>query len=187
MGEHYRWPAEPAVDTVADQLLAERIVVVAGELDDDAAHRLISRLLLLDAVDQHRDITLHLSGTGGTTVAALAVRDVLRHVRPDVATWAVGIVSGATQVLLTAGTRGKRHALPQARIQLCRPAIGALGGYGGPGSTYDALRAQLTELAAADADRPVADFASALDAGDWRTATAARDHGLVDHVGRQDG
>lgn len=187
IGEHHRWPPEPAQDPVAEQLLAERIVVVSGELDDAGAHRLIARLLLLDAVDQRSEITLHLSGIGGTTTAALAVRDVLAHVRPDVATWAVGMVSGATQVVLTAGTRGKRHALPQSRIQLCRPAIGALGAFGSPARTHEALRAQLTGVAAADADRPVGDFSADLDTGEWRTAAQAREYGLVDHVGRQGG
>jgi ATP-dependent Clp protease protease subunit len=186
-GDH-RWrPVDAADAAVTEQLLAERIVVVAGELDDVAAHRLISRLLLLDAIDARRDITLHLSGTGGTTTAALAVRDVLGHVRPDVTTWATGIVSGAAQVLLTAGTRGKRHALPQASVQLRRPAIGAPGAVGGAGRTHEALRAQLTALAAADAGRPVADLSADLDDARWFTAAQARDHGLVDHVGREAG
>jgi len=188
MGDHYHWPPTDAADaTVTEQLLAERIVVVGGELDDAAAHRLISRLLLLDAIDAHRDITLHLSGAGGTTIAALAVRDVLGHVRPDVATWAVGIVSGAAQVLLTAGTRGKRHALPQAAIQLRRPAIGAPGALGGAGRTNETLRAQLTALAATDAGRPVADLSADLDDARWLTAAQARDYGLIDHVGREAG
>lgn len=190
VGEHHWRPADAADAAVTEQLLAERIVVVAGELDDAAAHRLISRLLLLDAVDARGDITLHLTGTGGTTTAALAVRDVLRHVRPAVATWAVGLVSGATQVLLTAGTPGRRAALPQARIQLRRPALGALGAlgaFGGPGRTHEELRAQLTGLAAADAGRPVAEVSADLDTGRWLTAGQARDYGLVDRVGREDG
>jgi ATP-dependent Clp protease protease subunit len=187
-GDHYYWPPVDAADaTVTEQLLAERIVVVAGELDDAAGHRLISRLLLLDAIDARADITLHLSGAGGTTTAALAVRDVLGHVRPDVATWAVGIVSGAAQVLLTAGTRGKRHALPQANIQLRRPAIGAPGALGGAGRAHETLRAQLTALTAADAGRPVADLSADLDDARWLTATQAREYGLVDHIGREAG
>ncbi|MGI5125532.1 ATP-dependent Clp protease proteolytic subunit [Pseudonocardia sp. CA-107938] len=178
-----RWWSDPdAADAaVSDQLLAERIVVVAGELDDTAAHRLVSRLLLLDAIDARRDITLHLTGAGGTTAAALAVRDVLGHVRADVATWAVGIVSGAVQVLLTAGTPGKRYAQPQARIQLRRPALGGSAGI------HDELRAQLTALAAGDAGRPVADLSADLDEGRWFTAAQAQAHGLVDHVGREVG
>ena len=183
-GDH-RWrPVDAADATVTEQLLTERIVVVAGELDDAAGHRLISRLLLLDAIDARADITLHLSGTGGTTTAALAVRDVLGHVRPDVATWAVGVVSGAAQVLLTAGTPGKRHALPQATIQLRRPAIGAPGALGGAGRAHETLRAQLTALTAADAGRPVADLSADLDDARWLTATQAREYGLVDHIGR---
>jgi ATP-dependent Clp protease protease subunit len=187
-GDHHYWPPTDAGDaTVAEQLLAERMVVVAGELDDRAAHRLISRLLLLDAIDARRDITLHLSGTGGATTAALAVRDVLGHVRPDVVTWAVGIVSGAAQVLLTAGTRGKRHALPEATIQLRRPALGAPGALGGAGRAHETLRAQLTALAAADAGRPVADLSADLDDARRFNAAEAREYGLIDHVGREAG
>ncbi|SHK17301.1 ATP-dependent Clp protease, protease subunit [Pseudonocardia thermophila] len=179
-------PGDASDAAVSEQLLAERVIVVSGELDDAAAHRLISRLLLLDAIDRS-DISLHVTGSGGTAPAALAVRDVLAHVRSDVATWAIGIVSGAMQVLLTAGTRGKRHALPHARIQLRRPSLGAPGALGGAGRLQDELRAELTALTAADAGRPVADLSTDLDAGRWLTAEEARAYGLVDRVGRDTG
>lgn len=181
--DHRFGPADAADAAVAEQLLAERIVVVGGDLDDDAARRLVARLLLLDAIDQRRDITLHLASVSGTATAALAVRDVMAHVAPDVVTWAVGLVSSTAQVLLSAGARGKRHALPHARVQLRRPTVGPLGAFGGAGPTHDELRAELTALTAGDCGQPVATVTADLGGSRWFTAEQARDYGLVDHVG----
>jgi ATP-dependent Clp protease, protease subunit len=108
-------------DHLATQLLAQRIVFLGNEIDDVTAQRVCSQLLLLAAEDPRPDIRLYINSSGGTATAGLAVYDVLRLIPNDVATVATGLVAGMGQVLLTAGTPGKRYALPSARIIMRQP------------------------------------------------------------------
>lgn len=175
----------PGRDTVLDRLLDHRIVFLDGELDDAAAGRIVAQLLLLAAKDPRRDITLHLNSTGGPAPAGLAVHDAMQLVAPDVATWAAGLVAATGQLLLSAGAAGKRHALPHARILLCRPSAGMRGGASDVavrGGVLGQLRAEMAELTARATGRPLAEVEADADAGRWFTAPQARDYGLVDHV-----
>lgn len=176
----------PAPDTLPDRLLDERIVLLAGEIDDAGAARAVAALLLLAARDPHRDIDLYLSSPGGSVTAATAVHDALRHVGPDVATWAVGLVAGTAATLLAAGASGKRHALPHARILMHRPAPGGTGPAGdvaGRAGVLADLWRGLAEHTAARAGRPVAEILADAEAQRRFTAEQARAYGLVDHVG----
>ena len=109
-------------DHLANQLLAQRIIFLGTEIDDVTAQRVCSQLLLLAAEDPRVEIRLYINSSGGTATAGLAVRDVLRLIPNDVATVAVGLVAGIGQVLLAAGTPGKRYALPSAQIILRQAA-----------------------------------------------------------------
>lgn len=108
-------------DHLANQLLAQRIIFVGSDLDDVTAQRICSQLLLLSAENPRDEIRLYINSSGGTATAGLAVHDVLRLIPNDVATVATGLVAGMGQVLLTAGTPGKRYALPSARIMMRQP------------------------------------------------------------------
>lgn len=171
-------------EPVFEHLLDERVVVIGGEIDDAAAHRVTAQLLLLAARDARRDIALYVLSPGGPAAAGLAIYDTMRLVAPDVATWAVGVVASTAQLLVTAGAPGKRHALPHARLRLHQPTARLGAG------TDPAVRAGVTgelrgEVAAAIArhsGRPVADVLADCDADRWFTAAQAREHGLVDHV-----
>jgi ATP-dependent Clp protease protease subunit len=169
----------PGTDAVRDRLLDERIVYLGGELDDAAADRLISELLLLAAVEPRRDITLYLNSTGGTAGAALAVYDTLRSAAPDVATCAVGLVGPVGTLLLAAGTAGKRSALPHARILLRRPARSGASAAAG---IAQELRAEIVGLLVAHSGPAVATVLAEAAAERWLTATEALAHGLIDHI-----
>jgi ATP-dependent Clp protease protease subunit len=108
-------------DDLANQLLAQRIIFLGTEIDDVTAQRVCSQLLILAAEDPRSDIRLYINSSGGTATAGLAVRDVLRLIPNDVATVATGLVAGMGQVLLDAGTAGKRYALPSAQIAMRQP------------------------------------------------------------------
>ncbi len=172
-------------DPVLERLLDERIVYVGGELDDAVAHRVITRLLLLSALDPRRDITLALNSMGGSVIAAMAVHDTMRTVSPDVATLAVGLVGDGAQLLLTAGAAGKRQVLPHARILLRKPVAGFVGA-----ATDAAIRAGVGEqlrretigLIARYSGRPVESVEADSTAERWFTPAEAVDHGLADTV-----
>src|SRR5689334_18631750 len=119
-------PPSPT-DAVLDRLFEERIVYLAGPVDDEAAHRITAQLLLLTADDPTRDITFYVNSPGGSVTAGMAIYDTMQLVTPDVATWAVGLAGSMGQFLLTAGAPGKRYALPHARILLHQPSA-SLGG-----------------------------------------------------------
>lgn len=108
-------------------LLRERIVFLGGNLDDFVADAIISQLILLDAQDPTKDIKLFINSTGGSLSATMAIYDVVRLVRADVSTVALGIAASTASILLGSGTKGKRFAMPNTRIMLHQPLGGASG------------------------------------------------------------
>ena len=130
-------PPSPA-DAVLDRLFEERIVYLAGVVDDEAAYRITAQLLLLTADEPARDITFYINSSGGSVTAGMAIYDTMQLVRPDVATWAVGLAASMGQFLLTAGAPGKRYALPHARILMHQPSASLGGTATGTGFGYGA-------------------------------------------------
>jgi ATP-dependent Clp protease, protease subunit len=167
-----RFLAATELDPTVERLLDERIVLLQGHLDDTAADRAVAALLLLAAQDARRDITCYLTSTSGTAGAAVAVHDAMATVAPDVATWALGLVAGPAQFLLTAGAPGKRHATAHSRIR-----IGRID----PGRHAPAdLPAELAALTAHYAGRTPEALAEAT--GRWFTAAEAQAFGLLDEI-----
>ena len=140
-----------ATDTVIDRLFAERIVYLAGEVDDEAAHRITAQLLLLAADAPGRDITFYLNSPGGSVDSGMAIYDTMQLVPPDVATWAVGFAASMGQFLLTAGAPGKRYALPHARVMMHQPSA-VLGGTATDvtlrAGVFGAMKREIAELTA---------------------------------------
>lgn len=108
-------------------LLKERIVFLGSQIDDFVADAIISQLLLLDAQDPNKDIRLFVNSVGGSLSATMAIHDVVRLVRADVSTIALGISASTASIILGAGTKGKRYAMPNARIMIHQPLGGASG------------------------------------------------------------
>jgi ATP-dependent Clp protease, protease subunit len=180
------YPADP----VLDRLFVERIVYLAGEVDDDAAHRITAQLLLLAADDPARDITFYINSPGGSVTAGMAIYDTMQLVPPDVATWAVGFAASTGQFLLTAGAPGKRHALPHARILMHQPSA-RLGGTATDvtirAGVFSALKREIAELTAHHSGQAVETVTADADHDRWFTAEEARAYGLVDHVAGRTG
>ena len=177
-------------DPVVERLFAERIVYLAGEVDDAAAHRVTAQLLLLAADDPARDITLYVNSPGGSVTAGMAIYDTMQLVAPDVATWAVGFAASMGQFLLTAGAPGKRHALPHARILMHQPSA-QLGGTASDvtirAGVFSAFKREIAELTAQHSGQPVETVTADADRDRWFTAEEAKAYGLVDHVAGRTG
>lgn len=167
------------------RLLEERIIVLGQEVDDAIANRLCSELLLLSADDSKRDIQLFINSPGGSVYAGMAIYDVMQYVPNDIITVAMGMAGSMGQFLLTAGTRGKRYALPHARIIMHQP-------HGGLGGTETDIRIQaeqmrhtkrlLAERTAFHTGQPIEKIEADADRDNWFTAEEAKEYGFIDHV-----
>ena len=174
-----------ATDAVLDRLFAERIVYLAGEVDDDAAHRVTAQLLLLAADDPGRDITFYLNSPGGSVTAGMAVYDTMQLVAPDVSTWAVGLAASMGQFLLSAGTPGKRFALPNAEILIHQPSAGLAGSASDIKIHAERLlhtKKRMAELTSQHTGQTIEQITRDSDRDRWFDAFEAKEYGLVDDV-----
>jgi ATP-dependent Clp protease protease subunit len=170
---------------IYDRLLAERIVFLRGEVSDASANAVCAQLLLLSAADPGRDVRLYINSPGGSVPAGMAVYDTMQFVPNDVVTVAVGFAASMGQFLLSAGTPGKRFALPHARVMMHQPS-------GGIGGTATDIRIQaenikhvkhtIQELTAAQTGHTVEEIERDADRDRWFTADQAVAYGLVDQV-----
>src|ERR1700743_1835842 len=119
--------AGPLEEQLTARLLQQRIIVLGTEVDDRIANRLCAELLVLSAKDPRSDISLYINSPGGSVTAGLAIYDTMRLIPNDVATLAMGLTASMGQFLLTVGAKGKRCALPNARILMHQPSAG-IGG-----------------------------------------------------------
>jgi ATP-dependent Clp protease protease subunit len=172
-------------DSIYDRLLRDRINYLGTELTDDVANQITGQLLLLDAEDPDRDITLYINSPGGSVTAGLAIYDTMRLIKPDVATWAMGFVASMGQFLLSSGSKGKRYALPNAHILMHQPSAGI----GGTASDI-AIRAEsairmkrrIAEITAEQTGQSVETITADADRDRWFTAEEALAYGFIDHV-----
>ena len=172
-------------DRMRQQLLYQRVLVLDGALDDDNGTLLIAQLLTLAADDPASDIALWIHSPGGSVPSMLAIRDVMRLVPCDVSTLALGLACSAGQFLLSAGTQGKRAALPHARILMHQGSAG-IGGSAGEvevqANDLRHTRDTVLALIAADTGQPVERIFDDSLHDRWYTAGEAQDYGFVDRV-----
>jgi ATP-dependent Clp protease protease subunit len=172
-------------ERVREQLLVQRVLVLDGPLDDDNGTLLTTQLLTLAGDDPGSDIALWINSPGGSVPSMLAIRDVMRLVPCDVSTLALGLACSAGQFLLSAGTKGKRFALPHARILMHRGSAGIGGSAVDIEVQADDLRHTVDTvlgLIAEDTGQPVERiFADSLH-DHWYTAAEARDYGFIDGI-----
>ena len=119
-------PDERAFD-IYSRLLRERIVFLGEPIDDAVANTVVAQLLFLDSVEPGRDVAMYVNSPGGASTALFAIYDTMRFLRPDVATYCLGQAASAAAIILAAGTRGKRFALPNSRVLLHQPHEGIEG------------------------------------------------------------
>jgi ATP-dependent Clp protease protease subunit len=176
---------QPFDDHLASRLLHQRIVLIGTEIDDAVANRVTSQLLLLSAEDPGAEISLYINSPGGSISAGLAVYDTMRLLPNAVSTVAVGFAGSMGQFLLTAGTQGKRYALPHARIMMHQPA----GGIGGTTSDV-VIQAEniryvkdvMTRLQSEHTGQPVETVAADSERDRWFTAEQALAYGMIDKI-----
>ena len=112
---------------IYSRLLKDRIIFLGGEINDDVANTVVAQLLFLESEDPDKDIHLYINSPGGVVTAGLAIYDTMQYIKPDVSTICIGQAASMGALLLTAGAKGKRYALPLARIMIHQPLGGAQG------------------------------------------------------------
>ncbi|GIG29190.1 ATP-dependent Clp protease proteolytic subunit [Cellulomonas marina] len=172
-------------DSIYNRLLRERIVWLGSEVRDENANAICAQLMLLAAEDPTKDIWLYINSPGGSITAGMAIYDTMQYIKPDVATIAMGMAASMGQFLLSSGAKGKRYALPHARVMMHQPS----GGIGGT-ATDVRINAQLilhmknvlAELTAQQTGKSVDDINRDADRDRWFTADEALEYGFIDHV-----
>jgi ATP-dependent Clp protease protease subunit len=170
---------------IYSRLLKERIIFLGTAIDDNVANVVIAQLLFLQSEDPEKDISIYINSPGGVVTAGLAIYDTMQFLKCDITTYCVGQAASMGAVLLAAGTKGKRFALPNARIMIHQPLGGAQGQ-----ATDINIQAQeimrikqiLNGILANHSSRSIDDLEKDTDRDNFMSATEAVDYGLVDEV-----
>ena len=172
-------------DQVFNRLLKERIIFLGSAVEDSMANAICAQLLLLAAEDPDRDIFLYINSPGGSVSAGMAIYDTMQFVSNDVATVGLGLAASMGQFLLCAGAKGKRYALPHARIMMHQPS----GGMGGSASDIKIQAQQslhikqvLFKLISEHTGQPLEQVEQDADRDRWFTADQALEYGFIDKV-----
>jgi len=170
---------------IYSRLLKERIVFLGTAIDDDVANLVIAQMLFLESEDPDKDIHLYINSPGGIVTSGLAIYDTMQYIRPQVATLCMGQAASIAALLLAAGEKGKRHALPHARVLIHQP----MGGFQGQASDVDIqakeilrLREELNRILVKHTRRPIEKIQTDTDRDFYMTGLQARDYGIVDEV-----
>ncbi|TMD10205.1 MAG: ATP-dependent Clp protease proteolytic subunit [Chloroflexi bacterium] len=170
---------------IYSRLLRDRIIFLGTEIDDQVANLVISQLLLLEANGPAKDIQLYINSPGGVAYAGMAIYDVMQHIRPEVATICVGMGMSAAAMILAGGARGKRLALPSARVMIHQ---GTAGMRGAPSDMEIQLRETLavtervTHILAHHSGQSYERVKKDMDRDYFMTAHEAKEYGLIDEV-----
>lgn len=170
---------------IYSRLLKERIVFLGGPIDDDVANLVIAQLLFLEAEDPKKDISLYINSPGGSVTATLAMVDTMNHVKPSVSTVCVGMAASGAAILLSAGEKGKRFALPNAEVMIHQPHGGAEGQATDIEITAKQilkLRAVLNNILSKNTGQPLAKVEKDVERDFFMTAVEAKKYGLIDKV-----
>src|SRR3989344_9010164 len=170
---------------IYSRLLKERIVFLGGQIDDDVANLVIAQLLFLEAEDPKKDISLYINSPGGSVTAGLAILDTMNHVKPHVSTVCVGIAASAAAVILAAGHKGKRNALPNAEVMIHQPWGGAQGQAADIEITAKhiiATRERLSKILSKATGQPLEKIQKDVDRDYFMMADEAKKYGVVDDI-----
>jgi len=170
---------------IYSRLLKDRIIFLGGPVDSDSANLIIAQLLFLESEDPKKDISLYVNSPGGSVTAGLAILDTMNHVKPAVSTVCVGMAASAAAVILAAGEKGKRYALPNAEVMIHQP----WGGIEGQASDIEitakhiiATRERLNKILSKSTGQPLEKIEKDVDRDYFMTADEAKKYGLVDQV-----
>jgi ATP-dependent Clp protease protease subunit len=171
---------------IYSRLLKERIIFVGTPLDDAVANLIMAQLLHLEGEDPDKDIALYINSPGGSTTSLMAIYDTMQFVKPNIATYCMGQAASAAAVLLSAGERGKRFALPHSRIMIHQPHISGLEGQATDIEIHAReiirIKTEINELLGHHTGKSVDSIKADTERDFWMTAREALDYGLVDEV-----
>ncbi len=170
---------------IYSRLLKDRIVFLGTEVNDVVANLIIAQMLFLQSEDPDKDISLYINSPGGSVTAGLGIYDTMKFLKCEIATYCVGQAASMGAFLLSAGTKGKRYALPNARIMIHQP----WGGFQGQATDIDIhaqeilrLKKRLNQLMADHCGRDVDEVTRDTERDNFLSAEQAKAYGLVDHV-----
>jgi ATP-dependent Clp protease protease subunit len=170
---------------IYSRLLKDRIIFLGTPIDDTVANLIMAQLLHLEGEDPDKDIALYINSPGGVMTSLMAIYDTMHFIKPDVATYCMGQAASAAAVLLAAGAKGKRFALPHARIMLHQPH----GGVEGQATDIEIqarefirVKEEMNQMLADHTGQPIEKIRSDTDRDFWMTAEEAKNYGVVDEV-----
>ena len=170
---------------IYSRLLQDRIIILGSPIDDNVASVIVAQLLFLQAQDAQKDISIYINSPGGVVTAGLAIYDTIQFLSCDVATYCIGQAASMAAVLLAAGAKGKRFALPNSRIMIHQP----LGGAEGQATDISIqaqeilrIKANLNNMLASHCGRSVEDVTRDTDRDNFMSAEEAKAYGLIDEV-----
>ena len=170
---------------IYSRLLKERIIFVGTPIDDDVANLVIAQMLFLESEDPDKDIHLYINSPGGVVTSGLAIYDTMLYIRPKVSTLCMGQGASIAALLLAAGEKGKRYALPHSRILIHQP----IGGFQGHASDVDIqareilrLREELNRIMVKHTSQPLERIQADTDRDFYMTGQQAKEYGIVDEV-----
>jgi len=170
---------------IYSRLLKDRIIFVGSPIDDNVSNLVIAQLLFLEADDPDKDIHLYINSPGGVVTSGLAIYDTMQYIKPDVSTICIGQAASMGALLLAAGTKGKRYALPHARVLIHQP----LGGFQGQATDVDiqareilSMRKRLNEILVKHTGQSFEKIQTDTERDYYMSSEQAKEYGLVDEV-----
>jgi ATP-dependent Clp protease protease subunit len=170
---------------IYSRLLKDRIVMLSGEVNDQVASTIVAQFLFLEAEDPEKDIYFYINSPGGVVTAGMAIFDTMNYIRPNVATICIGQAASMGAFLLSSGEKGKRYALPHARIMIHQP----LGGAQGQATDIEIqaqeilrMKKELNEILAANTGQSVKTVEKDTDRDNFMSAAEAQKYGMIDEV-----
>ena len=170
---------------IYSRLLKDRIIFIGEEINEHVASTVVAQLLFLEAEDPDKDICIYINSPGGSVSAGMAIYDTMKYIRPEISTIAIGMAASMGAFLLSAGTKGKRYALPNAEIMIHQP----LGGTQGQAEDIRihaehilSIRSKLNSILAENTGRPLEEVARDTDRDNYMSAEEAVKYGLIDRV-----
>jgi ATP-dependent Clp protease protease subunit len=171
---------------IYSRLLRDNIIFIGTPIDDNVANLVTAQLLFLEAEDPQKDVSLYINSPGGIVTAGMAIYDTMQFIRPDVATICIGQAASIAALLLTAGTSGKRYALPNSRVLIHQPAMGGLSGQATDIDIHAReilrVRASLNEIMSKHTNQPIEKIERDVERDFWMTAPQAREYGIIDEI-----
>ena len=170
---------------IFSRLLKERIVFLGTPIDDTVASLTIAQLLFLESDDPDKDIHLYINSPGGSVSAGLAIYDTMQYIRPDVSTICIGMAASMAAVLLAGGTKGKRTALPNARVMIHQPWGGVQGTASDISIQAEEIlktKKRINEILSLHTERPLDQIQKDTDRDYYLAASEAKDYGLIDNI-----